>query len=117
MKVGKVGAVVSVVSVFVAMIVPRCRGQESFDAVVLGQMEKQRIPGIAIIVVRDGTVVKKVAYGRARRRTRRATQGVYGFSNRINHQDLHRSSARETRTREEVVSRRCGWPLPSRSSH
>ncbi len=62
MKVAKVGAVVSV---FVAMLVPGCHGQESFDSLVRGQMEKQRIPGMAVVVVRGGTVVKEGAYGRA----------------------------------------------------
>jgi CubicO group peptidase (beta-lactamase class C family) len=62
MKVRKVAAVVSVL---VAMLVPRSRGQESFDSLVRGQMEKQQIPGIAIVVVRSGRVVKEGAYGQA----------------------------------------------------
>lgn len=62
MKVRNIGAVVSVL---VAMLAPGCCGQESFDSLVRGQMEKQQIPGIAIVVVRGGTVVKEGAYGRA----------------------------------------------------
>ena len=62
MKVRKLG---TAIALFVAMLVPACRGEERFDSFVRAQMEKQKIPGLAIVVVRDAKVVQEQTYGRA----------------------------------------------------